>query len=167
MTSQIADIKAGKTDTLIGIDPRFIDDIFADPDCVAKVLSIYFMMGDMSDERLGRLRDLPNVRQIIFYDVRGADIFLKRIRGMPSVESMSFSGMNLPEEAIRHLSSFPNLKLLGCGQYNLTDNGLLQLRDLPQLEDLRIEYTAQVSDKGIKKLQQALPDCKITRFHSK
>ena len=161
MASQIADIKAGETDTLTAIDPRFIDNLFEDPECVAKVRKLDLIWGDVSDERFGRLKGLPNVQEITFYDISGADVFLKRIRGMPSVESMSFSGMGLGEEGVRHLGSFPNLKSLSFGQTHLTDAELLQLGNLAQLERLHIGNTTQVSDEGIEKLRQALSNCKI------
>jgi len=161
MASQIAKIKAGETDTLIRPDPRFIGDLLGDPDCSAKLLKINLLMGDISDERFGQIRKLPSLREITFYDVCGAEVFLERIRGMPSVESLGFSGMWVTEGELLHLSSFPNLKSLSFVEMPFTNAELAQLEDLRQLKSLRIGNTTQVTDQGVKNLQAALPNCEI------
>jgi hypothetical protein len=42
----------------------------------------------------------------------------------------------------------------------ITDDGLVHLKDLTRLKELRLYHT-QVTDEGVKKLQEALPKCEI------
>jgi hypothetical protein len=51
------------------------------------------------------------------------------------------------------------LNLIGT---RVTDSDLVQLKGLTQLRALHLTST-NVTDEGVKKLQQALPNCKITR----
>lgn len=44
----------------------------------------------------------------------------------------------------------------------MTDAGLLHLQGLSQLQVLQL-YNTQVTRQGVKKLQQALPNCEIQR----
>ncbi len=44
----------------------------------------------------------------------------------------------------------------------MTDAGLLDLEELSQLKELHLKKT-HVTNEGVKKLQQALPNCKIER----
>ena len=46
------------------------------------------------------------------------------------------------------------------GSSEITDGGLVHLEDLPKLEKLFV-FQTQVSDEGVKNLQQALPNCKV------
>jgi len=59
---------------------------------------------------------------------------------------------------MKRLSRLEVLDISGSSQ--ITDGGLVHLEDLPKLESLFV-FQTQVTDEGVKKLQQALPNCKV------
>jgi Leucine-rich repeat (LRR) protein len=61
-----------------------------------------------------------------------------------------------------HVEGLTELRELDLGGTAISDAGLEHLRFLKQLRYLGI-WRTKVSDAGVKKLQQALPKCKITR----
>jgi uncharacterized membrane protein len=67
---------------------------------------------------------------------------------------------------LEKVKEFPQLQILNVGSYmserRITDTGLEHLRGMTQLQELSLECT-EVTDAGVKKLQQALPNCTITR----
>ena len=52
------------------------------------------------------------------------------------------------------------MQMLYLDRTAVTDAGLAHLRSLPKLRVLWVKDT-RISDEGIRKLQQALPDCEI------
>ncbi len=66
-------------------------------------------------------------------------------------------------QGLEHLRGLTQLKDLNLnGMRVITDVGLEHLEGLTQLQELGIIGT-RVTDEGVKKLRQALPDCKIDR----
>jgi len=59
------------------------------------------------------------------------------------------------------LRDLPDLRQLSIRRTNVTDAGLEHLKGLKHLEYLGLEGT-NVTDEGVKKLQRALPNCKIS-----
>lgn len=181
MASQIEAVKRGKSLRLSNIDPRFIDMIFAEPDCVKRVEELQFTMQEVADERLGRLKALPNVTYIYFYSSHGTDTFFKNTAGMESLEEIQFEATDLSAAGIRYLAAFPNLKSLSLGYAEITTPVLRELKNLQSLEELtlydttiggseleelkclsqlkKLDLSAESGD--MKELQKALPDCKI------
>ena len=52
--------------------------------------------------------------------------------------------------------------MLGLGRTKITDAGLEYLQRLTKLHELYL-WDTKVTDQGVKKLQQALPNCEIER----
>ena len=65
------------------------------------------------------------------------------------------------EQAEEQLAQLPCLDYLMVGGDGVTDAGLQHLARLTQLRELHL-FHANVTDEGVTKLQQALPNCKIT-----
>jgi hypothetical protein len=63
---------------------------------------------------------------------------------------------------LEHLKRLTRLKKLILIRSNITDVGLEHLSGLTSLRELDLNGT-KVTDAGVKKLQQALPNCRITR----
>ena len=64
------------------------------------------------------------------------------------------------DAGLQHLKGLESLKILYLGSTKVSDAGLEHLKGLENLESLDLSYT-NVTYNGVKKLQQALPNCKI------
>ena len=67
----------------------------------------------------------------------------------------------ITDEGLKHFKSLTRLESLGLRGTEISDAGLRHLESLTQLRSLDLTDT-HVTDEGIAKLQQALPNCKIT-----
>jgi hypothetical protein len=75
---------------------------------------------------------------------------------------VDFRLTQVTDEKLENLKRLDRLEQLDLfGNYQVTDVGLDHLKVLPQLQEVYLGGTA-VTDAGVKKLQQALPNCKIT-----
>ena len=66
------------------------------------------------------------------------------------------------DAGLEHVKGLTKLERLGLIGTRVTDTGLEHLKGLNNLRDLDLRHT-KVTDEGVKKLQQALPKCKIVR----
>jgi hypothetical protein len=106
------EIKAGNVDCLVQPDPRFVDELLADAACTSKIRSLY-LGGDVSDPRLGRLRELPNLKSVVLLSANDPDKFLEELRGLTTIEELSSVWCSPSQHGIEHIGSLPNLKKFG------------------------------------------------------
>jgi hypothetical protein len=59
-----------------------------------------------------------------------------------------------------HLEGLAQLRALCLDGTKITDAAIIHLRRLEKLEDLSLQG-CRVTDEGVKKLQEALPNCEI------
>ena len=79
-----------------------------------------------------------------------------------NVWSLRFSG-DLTDDGLRHVKELAGLELLDLqNQTHVSDAGLEHLKGLVGLLSLDLSGT-HVTDEGVKKLQEALPNCEIRR----
>jgi hypothetical protein len=64
------------------------------------------------------------------------------------------------DNGLAYLEAMKKLEGLDLFNIPITDAGLAHLRGLTNLQSLHLEMT-KVTDEGVRKLQQALPHCKI------
>jgi hypothetical protein len=185
---QAADVKAGKTTHILWPEPLYLEEFVRDqPAVAAKITSMEFCIGKVSDERFGYVKQFPHLEEIDFYEVwEGADLFLARIAGMESIERLSFCKTPLCENGVRAVASFPNLKRLHI-DYHWKEADLKPLRghkgvetvvldgvhpkrewaetmaSLPNLRELDLEEDEPLSEADFLNLQKALPKVKIQR----
>jgi hypothetical protein len=121
MAQKIARIKSGETSDLWNPDPEFVDLVTRDPECVKKICGLVFLTelttSDVSDQRLARLAELPNLRRVALNDTVGTDVFLKHLRRSESLTSVEFCrsrlhGEGITAKGIEHLAEIPNLRRL-------------------------------------------------------
>jgi len=90
------------------------------------------------------------------------DIDFIRLNDLPCLQGLSLDGLNVNDSALVHVKQLTGLKSLILSNTHVTDAGLLHLKELSHLRNLELSNTL-VTDQGVKRLQQALPNCKITR----
>ncbi len=88
-------------------------------------------------------------------DLLGKDFFTH-------VVELHLSDSQFPDANLRCLAGFSHLQDLDLSRTLVADEGVQNLTGLLELERLYLTDT-KITDAGVAKLQQALPNCKITR----
>ena len=87
---------------------------------------------------------------------------IERKRG--EVVAVDFLGWDkVTDTGLIHLKGLDNLQKLDLGGTQITDAGLVHLVGLTKLESLDLSRT-KITDAGIAELQQALPNCEISKW---
>lgn len=141
---QMAEVKAGETTSISDPVPEVLGEIVQDRECADKITEVWIGESTgarISDERFRDLKRLPHLRTVHVWYVGvykgGTDTLLANISGMESVEELSLYHSGVTAEGLRYAAGFPRLKQL---------------------------YVDRVDDKcleAIKRLQKALPNCKV------
>jgi hypothetical protein len=92
-----------------------------------------------------------------------SDDGLKHLQTLVSLEDLNLDGSQVGDRGLAYLESLTNLETLCLSDTNVTDAGLTHLKSLTKLRQLAV-YRTEVTAKGIDKLQQALPNCTISRW---
>jgi hypothetical protein len=162
MIEQMDQIKRGEIDCLVQPDPRFIDELMADKDCTTKICEID-LRGDVSDQRLGRLRELPNVRCIVLLFAGEPDAFLERLHGMASVEQLTLEYTAPSRRGIESIGKFPKLKSL-CLPVDAKKLGDLHgIESHPRIENLVLTRIVEC-DKRLLPILQSLPRLRTVKL---
>ncbi|MBN2294944.1 MAG: hypothetical protein JXM70_21125 [Pirellulales bacterium] len=186
MDQQIQELQERKIDCLVNPDPAFLDELFSDAGCVENLTTLY-LGSEVSDPRLARLRDSPNLKSLIFYWSEDPGVFLGHFRGMTSIEEVSLDRSYVSREGIEDLASLPKLKSLCLSMRGLDasdfeslkghssienlflteakcDERLIPiLQSLPRLKNVTIELRDGETAKELEKsLSLALPDCECS-----
>ncbi len=94
--------------------------------------------------------------------------FFHSARGVDNIAHIDFPPgfvppvQDIPIETLRRLKDMPDLRNLDLDGMNITDADLQYILPLVQLRHLNLSYT-KVTGAGVKRLQEALPNCKIDR----
>jgi hypothetical protein len=64
---------------------------------------------------------------------------------------------------LKELKKLKQLTTPVLGQTAVTDAGLKELKELKQMEEMILTACENVTDAGVRHLQEALPKCKIKR----
>ena len=75
---------------------------------------------------------------------------------------LDLADTQITDAGLAHLAGLTELKTLSLDGTQITDAGLVHLKGLKGLEKLDL-YSTKVTAAGVKKLQAALPKCKIHR----
>ena len=76
------------------------------------------------------------------------------------VVSVDLNRTKVTDEELLHLKALTKLEYLNLDGTKVTDSGLVHLKGLTNLQTLNLDFT-KVTDEGVKKLQTALPNCRI------
>ena len=94
------------------------------------------------------------------FEVQAGDRDLQGIDAYPEIMRIWLSGTQVTDAGMAHLARQSQLRLLSLEDTRITDAGLEQLTGLANLEWLILRGT-RTTDAGQRKLQSALPNCKI------
>ena len=115
-------------------------------------------MTDAGLEEIRRIRELKRLN-ISYTSITRAG--LNVLRQFEGLEQLELAGMDwLTADDMQTIGKFFNLEVLHIGFSPVTDEGLEHLKMLRYLKRLTLLRT-QVTEEGVKKLQAALPKCKI------
>ena len=103
-------------------------------------------------------------RQVAFVQLHGPrvnDASLAAIKPFTELKSLTLVATKITDDGLVHLKGLTNLQLLDLRSTKITDDGLNHMKGLTNLSWIDLRGT-QVTTYGVKKLQQALPNCDIT-----
>ena len=117
---------------------------------------------DITNDGLASIEDATELRSLYLYGTKVTDDGLRHLHHLDKLDTLVLASSNFSDTGLQELGSLPSLKLLNLNGARVTDVGLDCLHNAHNLRELML-YTTQVTDEGAKKLQRALPGCKIER----
>lgn len=91
---------------------------------------------------------------------RLTDRELEHLKGLPQLHELEIFSTGVTDAGLENLKGLSQLELLSLNYTQVSDTGLENLSGLSQLRELYL-YGTKVTAEGVKKLQRALPKCKI------
>lgn len=115
-------------------DPRLIEMLASDADCVANLTTLNLSMVDLNGPQTAAAVKLVNVKKILFYDCRGPESILTPMKGSGSIVEIGFDATLLSDDGVRLLAHFPNLKRVHFAWINEPAREKLLRDTLPGVE---------------------------------
>jgi hypothetical protein len=115
----------------------------------------------VTDAGLKRLRGLAALQALQLNDTEVSDAGLENFRALTALQQLSLNRTKITDAGLENLKRLTALQYLELNDTRVTDVGLDNLRELMKLDGLWLEDAPQVTDAGVKRLQQALPNCII------
>ena len=113
----------------------------------------------ITDTGLMYLKGLTNLQGLDLTDTTITDAGLEHLKGLTKLFWLQLAFTNVTDEGLKHLKEMTILKILDLSFTNITDEGLEHLKGLTKLQLLNLND--KVTDEGVQKLRQALPNCEI------
>jgi len=127
---------------------------------LTKLQGLGFTRTNVTDAALVHVESLTNLERLWLTDTRITDAGLIHLKGLTNLQGLNLSNTKVSDAGLVYLKAMTRLQGLGLWGTKVTDAGLVHLEGLAKLESLGLKNT-QVSNAAVKKLQQALPNCKI------
>ncbi len=140
----------------------------------------------LTDSDLRHFRELPEIRGIQLNDTDITDAGLRYLSDSTNLITLHLSNTHITDAGLKHLKRLTNLRHLMLDGTLVTDAGMEHLLVLTKLRSLVLCHTGvsdtgierlkglsdlemvvvgdSVTQAGIEKLEQALPNCRVTRF---
>jgi hypothetical protein len=127
------------------------------------VESVDFLCGiGVSSAGIAHLKQIPKLRNLRFGDGQTVtDEGLANLRFLPQLRRLDMGSSCLTDHDLECIGSLRQLEWLRLGGH-FTDTGLARLHGLTRLKSLDLS-PAEVTDQSVRRLQRALPNCKIAR----
>jgi len=114
----------------------------------------------ITDAGLVHLKGLTNLKRLNLMFSPVTDAGLIHLKGLTKLERLALNSTKVTDAGLPHLKGLTGLRELDLAGTKVTDSGLEHLKGLTKLRELYLRQT-KVTDAGVKKLQQALPKCKV------
>jgi hypothetical protein len=134
------------------------DDLFVHPDDVV----IHSRAQVIADAGLEHLKGLTQLETLYIDSDQITDAGLQHLQGLTHLRDLMLVNTQVSDSGLAHLRGLTQLQGLSLDSTQVTDAGLEHLKGLARLRELDLQGT-QVSDNGVGELQQALPNCRISR----
>ena len=129
---------------------------------LSRLESLFLTSTTVTDAALENIEGLSQLQQLTLGCTNVTDAGLKHLKGLRRLQLLGLSGPKITDAGLENIEALGQIEWLNLFATNITDTGLDHFTGLSQLHVLEIGGT-KVTEEGVKKLQQALPNCKITR----
>jgi uncharacterized membrane protein YphA (DoxX/SURF4 family) len=106
---------------------------------------------ECSDEALGQLSELRNLRELKLENLKGAAAALAAAADLQRLQVVEIKGCPLSDDDLQSLARVPTLLWLHLESVGVTSDGLAVLDRLPQLEVLHLPST-RIDDRGLARI---------------
>ncbi len=117
----------------------------------------------VTDAGLEHAEGLKQLEELDIGDTRVTDAGLQHLKGLNHLSVLGLSCTQVTDSGLVQLAGLTQLQRLYLDKTKITDAGLAHLAGLTRLSGLWLEHNPQITDAGVKRLQQALPNCIIKR----
>lgn len=117
---------------------------------------------NVTDAGLVHLTELTNLQFLCLFKSQFTDAGLEHLKRLTNLQTLDLGSTRVSDTGLENLKGLTNLRELKLENTKITDAGLESVKRLANLQVLHLNET-QVTAEGVAKLQQALPNCKITR----
>jgi len=115
----------------------------------------------VTDVGLGHLKGLTHLELLSLNQTRIGDHGLEHLKGLTELWVLNLGDTQITDAGLEHLKGLKHLQYLDLAGTRVTAAGLGHLKALTQLKGVQFRR-AQVTDEDVRRLQRALPNCKIT-----
>jgi hypothetical protein len=129
---------------------------------LANLRTLYLPGTACSGPGLAALGNLPALTSLSLKGVRLVPDSLKHIAHIEQLESLGLDQTNVTDEQLADLAGLSKLRILWLSSTQIGDEGMVHLQPLQSLQVLHLSDT-EVTAEGAADLQNALPNCQVTR----
>ncbi len=120
-----------------------------------------FLSGpQITDAGLRHIKGLNQLQYLILAGTNVTDTGLETLKGLDQLKWLTLDGTKVTDAGLQSLKALKQLESLGFVGTRVTETGLETLRGLNRLYRLEL-YGTKLTDADLRKLQQALPNCKL------
>jgi hypothetical protein len=127
----------------------------------SEVTSVSFAHDNLTDDELGDIELLPQLKSLRLRDSQITDAGLKHLEALSQLQTLVLDTRGITDVGLEHLKRLAKLQRLILPMTpQITDAGLVHLKDLTRLELLNVRGTA-ITVEAAAKFKKLLPECEI------
>jgi hypothetical protein len=125
------------------------------------ITTVRMQTPEFTDASMVHVEDLKELRELDLGYSGITDAGLQQLRHAPRLEGLVLSPLN-SDAGLECVAALASLETLNLNGTRVTDKGLVHLYELGNLRQVLL-YNTKVSDEGVQRLRQALPNCRIEK----